>query len=193
MGRCAQVVAALLVVVGVPLPAAAQRGTVEEVFAPGQRVRMDLSAGGYTIRAGRDDRIRVEWSTREDEADRVRVKVVANGPEATIVTRGPKNHFRVVIELPSRTDLMTRLSAGDLRIRGISGSKDVSVWAGELDIDVARADDYGSVSASVTVGELSADPFGITKGGFFRSFSRQGPGRHTLRVRLTAGEIRLRD
>lgn len=185
-------VAGLLVAFGLPVSAAAEQGTVEEAFAPGQRVRMDLSAGEYTIRAGRDDRIRVEWDTRDDGDRRVRVRVDTHGSEATIVTRGPKHRFRVIIELPSRTDFTTHLSAGELRIRGIAGSKDIRSLAGEIDIDGVRADDYGRVSAEVTAGELSARPFNVTKGGLFRSFSTDGPGRYSLRVRLMAGEIRLR-
>ncbi len=192
MRRWNYVVAGLLIVMGVPLSVAADQGAVEERFAPGQRVRMDLSAGEYTIRAGRDDRIRVEWDTRDDESRRARVDIVARGSEATIVTRGPKHRFRVTIELPARTDITTRLSAGELRIRGISGDKDIRSLAGEVDIDVVRADDYGPVSAQVTAGELSARPFGVAKGGLFRSFSMRGPGRFSLRVRLMAGEIRLR-
>ena len=52
-------VVVLMVVVGVAwaTSAMAAEGATEKTFAPGQRVRMELSAGSYTIRAGRDDRI----------------------------------------------------------------------------------------------------------------------------------------
>jgi hypothetical protein len=184
-----------MVVAGVSwaAPALAAEGTAEKAFAPGQRVWMDLSAGGYTIQAGRDDRVVVRWDTQGDDASRVRVDLKVRGSEATIVAEGPKNHFKVVIELPARTDLTTRLTAGDLKIRGVTGSKDIHVWAGDIDIAVDRAEDYRNVHASVTAGDLSAPAFRVSKGGLFRSFTWQGPGKYDLDVRLTAGDLKLRD
>lgn len=188
-------VVVLVVVGGVAwaTSAMATDGATEKTFAPGQRIWMDLSAGGYRIQAGRDDRIVVRWETRSGEADEVRVDLTVKGSEATLVTKGPKNHFNVVVELPARTDLTMRLTAGDVRIRGVAGSKDISVWAGDIDIDVGRAEDYRTVDASVTAGDLSAPAFHVSKGGLFRSFSWQGPGKYDLNVRLTAGDLKLRD
>jgi hypothetical protein len=47
------------------------------------------------------------------------------------------------------------------------------------------------VRASVTAGQIRAEPFHADKGGVFRSFSWEGKGRHALRVRLTAGDVIL--
>jgi hypothetical protein len=174
-------------------PALAQEGQEERAFGAGRRVWMDLSAGGYRIQAGRDDRIVVRWQTdSHSDAREVRVDIDARGSNATIVTRGPRNHFKVVIELPARTDLTVRLTAGDLRIREITGSKDISSWAGDIDIEVGRPEEYRSVEAAVTAGDLSAPAFRVSKGGLFRSFSWRGNGRYDLTVRLTAGDLRLR-
>jgi hypothetical protein len=182
----------LVLLAGVPLPAAAAtQGSAEKTFAPGQRVWMDLSAGNYTIRAGRDDQILVRWESNDPDAAKVRVDIEVRGPEATIVSQGPSDHYRVTIELPARTDLTTRLSAGELTILGITGNKDVHSWAGNITIDVVRPDDYRSVSASVTAGEINARPFDVFKGGLFRSFSWKGPGSYTLKVSLTAGDLRF--
>ncbi len=145
-------VAALVVFGGVAwaTSAMAAEGATEKTFAPGQRVRMELSAGSYTIRAGRDDRIVVRWNTQSGDADEVHVDFTVRGSGATLVASGPRNHFNVVVELPARTDLTTRLSAGDLNIHGVAGSKDIRVWAGDITIDVGRAEDYRTVKASVT-------------------------------------------
>lgn len=187
-----------LVVVGVgawlsAAPAFAASGTVEKVFAPGQKVWMDLRAGGYTIQAGRDDRIVVRWDVPSGDEHEVRVDVAVRGAEATVTSTGPSNNFRVNIELPARSDLTVRLTAGDLRIRGIQGSKDVHQWAGEIDIEVGRPEDYRSVEAGVTAGDLSARPFEVSKGGLFRSFRWHGPGKYDLKVSLTAGDLKLRN
>jgi hypothetical protein len=99
----------------------------------------------------------------------------------------------VVVELPARTDLTTRLSAGGLNIHGVAGSKNIRVWAGDITIDVGRAEDYRTVEARVTAGDLSASAFRVSKGGLFRSFSWRGPGTYELSVHLTAGDLKLRD
>jgi len=196
MNRGYRVAVMLALLAGFPMAAsraAVEQGSTERPFAAGGRVRMDLSAGDYTIRDGAGDRIRVLWETRTaQEMASVKVDIQPGGSEARIVTSGPHNNFKVIIELPARTDLQLSLSAGDLRIEGITGSKDVGSWAGEIDIEVGRADDYASVHASVTAGDLSAEPFQVSKGGLFRSFSWKGPGRYTLNVRLTAGDLTLR-
>lgn len=190
--RRALIVLALTVGWAGAAPATAGQGTTEKAFSPGGRVRMDLSAGAYRIEAGRDDRIVVRWESRHGDEGFVHVDVSVRGADASISARGPKDRFSVVIELPARTDIDTRLTAGDLRIRDIVGSKDIHLWAGDVDVDVCRPEEYRSVEAGVTVGELSATAFHVTKGGLFRSFSWRGPGKYNLKVNLTAGNVSLR-
>jgi hypothetical protein len=170
----------------------AQQGTLERPFAPGGSVRMDLGAGDYDIRAGRDDRILVQWETRSaEDAARVKVDIRREKSTATLTTTGPHNNFRVVIEVPARADLHVDLSAGDLRVHGISGNKDVGSWAGNIDIDIGDAKEYASIDVAVKAGDIKAVPLSISKGGLFRSFTWKGPGHNKLRVRLTAGDLRL--
>jgi hypothetical protein len=52
----------------------------------------------------------------------------------------------VDIEVPSRTDLL-RLTAGEMTVEGIDGTKDVSLPAEELDIDVGRPEGEGHRSS----------------------------------------------
>lgn len=165
---------------------------LERAFAPGGIVRLDLSAGEYRIRRGEERRIRVRWRTRTAaELDDVRVRTEVRGTEARVRTSGPRNHFHVEIELPGRSDLFLRMTAGDLSITGIEGNKDVRLLAGNLSIEVPDASAYGRVLASVTAGDLRAHPFGVTTGGLFRSFTRNGRGRFELRARLWAGDLRI--
>ncbi len=194
VSRRALVIVALSGSLAAAVSAAAQQGnSVTRPFAAGGRVRLDLAAGAYTIQAGRDDQIVVRWTTTTaEEMASVKVEVQVRGTDADIVTSGPRNHFEVTVELPALTDLDANLSAGTLRVRAISGNKRVESWAGNIDIDVGRAEDYGSVHASVTAGDLRADPFNANKGGLFRSLNWKGPGRYTLDVRLRAGDLRLR-
>jgi hypothetical protein len=169
-----------------------QSGTVERDFAAGGTVQLDLSAGDYVIEGTTADRVRVTWHTQTaDDARDVKVNARVRGSEATITTDGPGNHFRVAIEVPRRSDLYLRMSAGDLDIIGIEGNKDVRLRAGDLSIEVGDPESYGQVTASVTAGDISASPFGVNTGGLFRSFSREGKGRFNLRAKLWAGDLRL--
>ncbi len=167
--------------------------SAEKTFAAGGRVWMDLSAGDYRIMAGAGDRVRVEWTYSDpDDEGSFKHEMRVEGRDLTLRTRGPRGGMRVVVEVPARSDLTVRLGAGDLRITGVEGSKDLSSWAGNISVDVGAPDTYASVEASVTAGDLSAAPFSINKSGLFRSFSWKGGGRYTLKVRLTAGDLELR-
>jgi hypothetical protein len=192
--RTAGVLLAIVAVAGPAVPAqsppASDPSRIERPFAAGGKVRLDLSAGSYRIEGRPADAIVVRWATKH-AGQKVDAKVEPRGKEAFIDIDGPRDNFRVDIELPSVSDLELDLSAGELTIREITGSKDVSVWAGEISIDVGDSAKYRNVDASVRFGEINARPFNINKGGIFRSFKWDGQGGYNLRARLFAGELRL--
>jgi hypothetical protein len=163
---------------------------IERPFAAGGKIRLDLSAGSYRIEGHQADTIVVRWTT-EHPGQKVEARVEPRGKEALIAIDGPHNNFRVDIRLPAVSDLDLDLSAGELRIREITGSKNVSAWAGEISIEVGDSAKYRHVDASVRFGEIDARPFNITKGGIFRSFKWDGQGGYNLRARLFAGELKL--
>jgi len=183
--------------VAVPLSQSAQDGrpssSLERTFSQNGRIRMDLSAGDYRISGSPDHRIRMEWSVREsDQLSKVRAKADVRDNDARLFTDGPSNSgFKVVIQVPRQADLHVRLTAGDLRIDGVKGNKDVELHAGDVRIDVGRAEDYNSVDASVWAGEIQAAPFQVFKGGLFRSFDWSGKGPYRLHAKLKAGDLRL--
>jgi hypothetical protein len=186
------------VALAVPLGLGAVQNTapagtqVERAFQKGGRIRLDLAAGEYKIQGSDLDVIRVRWRTRKPEdAWRAAANVVIERQTARISTHGPKDGFHVQIDVPRRTDLDLNLSAGELDIRGIEGSKNLSMWAGEATVEVGEASLYRRVDASVRVGELNARPFDVSKGGILRSFTRSGQGKYTFQARLFAGELTL--
>ena len=166
---------------------------LERAFAPNGRVTMDLAAGEYLITGGPDNRLRLDWSVRDvKRLPDVRTRADVRGLEATVTTDGPDNEgLKGTIQVPERTDLEVYLTAGELTVENVDGNKDVQSQAGEIRIDVGRAQDYRRVRASVWAGEVDAKPFNVSKGGLFRSFNWTGGGTYQLRARLKAGEIRL--
>src|SRR5689334_7009638 len=166
---------------------------LERAFMSNGRVRMNLSAGDYRIVGGPSDKIRVEWSVRDAaKLSRVRIGAEVRGADAALSTDGPANSgFKVVVQVPPQADLYVRLTAGDLRVESVRGNKDIELHAGDMDIDVGRADDYQHVDASVWAGDLTAAPFNVYKGGLFRSFDWSGKGPYKLHAHLKAGDLRL--
>jgi hypothetical protein len=80
---------------------------------------------------------------------------------------------------------------GDLHLRQVRGSKDVAVHAGEVTIDMGDPKDYAQIEASVTTGELDAGAMGVSKGGLFRSFHKDGPGKYRLYAHVGSGQLNL--
>jgi hypothetical protein len=173
----------------------ADPNTVEHSFAEGGIVTLNLSSGDYTVRAGASDRVRVQWRAddADHEEDMARIQVVADvfARVATIRTKGPTSRARFTIEVPARSDVHLRVRAGDIRIEGIEGNKDVRMTAGDLYIEV-DPDSLRHVHASVSIGDLNARTLGIEQDGFGNRLDWFGDGRYTLDARLFTGDVVLR-
>jgi hypothetical protein len=173
---------------------AADRGTIERPFAEGGCVELRLSSGDYTLRPGDSDRIVVRWSAdnraRAKDLQKMSVDVHVDGRNATVFTDGPTKHVRFTIEMPARSDVFLRATAGDVEIQGIHGNKDIRMTAGDLTIDVSPGTLWYA-HGSVTFGDIDARPLGISKGGIKRSFEWIGGGKYTLDARLFAGALKL--
>ena len=171
--------------------AAQSRSIAERKFVSGGTVRLELDAGDYDVVGSRDDRIRVTWDDRKQDVD-VSLRIDADASRATVRTDTPwHDGAKIRIELPRRTNIVVKLSAGDLDISGIEGSKDVSAGAGDVKIGVGSREQYRYVTASVRVGDLNAGPFNVRKEGLFRSFEWTGKGPYELRAHLMAGDLKL--
>lgn len=168
---------------------------IEQPFPEGGLVTMNLSSGDYAVRAGASDRIRVRWRAEQAKHERdmtkIKVRTDVSSGIAMIRTQGPTSHARFTIDIPARSDLHLRIRAGDVRIAGIEGNKDVRMTAGDLDIDVVP-DSLSHVHASVSLGDLKAHPLGIMKDGIRNSLDWFGTGKYTLDARLFAGDVTLR-
>jgi hypothetical protein len=157
----------------------------------GHEIRMDLSAGEYEIVGGAEGKVRVSWSAdHRHDADNVKVRFKTERSRARLETDDTKD-VHVVIQVPSRSDLYVRLSAGELSVSGIEGNKDIGLTAGELRINVGDPENYRDVHSSVRIGEITAKPFNVKKEGFFRGIDFNGKGTYSLRATVTVGEVIL--
>jgi hypothetical protein len=108
------------------------------------------------------------------------------------VTGGPHNELTITVQVPKNSNLFVRIFAGDVEVKGITGNKDIELHAGDLTIGVGDAGDYAHVEASVTSGEIDAEPFGENHGGLFRSFEKSGSGKYRLVAHVGAGDLTLK-
>jgi hypothetical protein len=164
-------------------------------FASGGRLDLNIRSGEVTVRGTDENTVRVRFDPKNsDDLRDVKVSFKANRNSGTLnISGGPRNDFRIRIDIPRNSDLRLRVVAGDVSVEDLVGDKDVEMWAGDLNMRVGNAADYGKVDASVRAGDLDMGPFGVSKSGLFRSYKTVGSGPHRLHVHVTAGDVELRN
>jgi hypothetical protein len=164
----------------------------EQNFAPGGHLKLDLTAGDYTIRGTDAAKIRVFVTARDPEKIKdVKFTTASAGANGKLKISGPHNNIQYLVELPSRLDVTIRLSAGDLEVTGLEGSKDIEMHAGDLNLHVGHANDYSDVDLSVRFGDLNAGPWAVSKGGIARSFHQSRAGKYKLHAHVGAGDLNI--
>jgi hypothetical protein len=165
--------------------------TAEKPFVSGGTVKLQLDAGDYEVRPGSGNVVRVSLTGNTGSAT---ADVAINGDQAAVSVKNTTHtNFHGVVEVPKTANLVVRLTAGDLTVGAITGSKDVESTAGDVKIDVGNADDYGIVDASVRVGDMSTGPFsGTTSGLIGHELKWTGKGKYALRAHLGAGDLNLK-
>jgi hypothetical protein len=168
--------------------------SAQQKFISGGTIRLHLEAGGYTVTPGDSENIVVTCVARtEEQLKRVKVEIKPTAASADVyVSETPHNNFQATIEVPRHSNLWARLSAGELEIESVEGDKNVEVRAGRIQIDIPHPEQYGHRDASVMTGSIESSAFDVSKGGLFRSFEQQGPGKYRLHAHVMTGEIDLR-
>ena len=168
--------------------------STQQRFISGGTIRLHLEAGGYTITPADSENIVVTCRAhREELLKRVKVEIKPTAASADVyVSETPHNNFQAAIEVPRHSNLWARLSAGELEVEGVDGDKNIELRAGRIQIDIPHPELYGHRDASVTSGSIESSAFDVSKGGLFRSFEQEGPGKYRLHAHVMAGEIDLR-
>jgi hypothetical protein len=164
-------------------------------FMGGGTIHLRLSSGEYSVRPGTSSQIRVRWEEdgeghHPQDLKKVKIALDKSGNVATLRTDGPTKHVRFTIEIPAQSDLFLNMRAGDVRITGIEGNKEVHMTAGDLTIEVSPAS-YSLVHATVKIGDLHGKAFGKSSDGFGNSLNWTGAGKYTLNATMFAGDLSL--
>ena len=133
---------------------------------PNWPLEIDLGSGDYQIVASASDSIAVVYDEGNADALRkVKVQIDSGHGQNHLKIAGPKSNFHAVIEVPRKTDLRVRMSAGGLSIGDVEGNKDIEVLAGNLELNSLRPQDYAVADFSVRIGDVYAPLFKTAKTG----------------------------
>src|ERR1700676_1452015 len=162
-------------------------------FAPRGQIDLRIRPAEVHIIGSDEDRIVVKVAGKQglDSRD-VQARFEKHGNSGVLeITGGPRNDVTITVQVPKESNLVVRVFAGDVEIRDVVGDKDVELNFGALKIAVGSPSDYSTVKASVSSGEIDAEPFGESRGGLFRSVEKSGNGRYKLRAYVGAGRLSL--
>jgi hypothetical protein len=159
---------------------------------PNLPLEIDLGSGNYQIVASASDSIAVVYDDGSVDLQKVKVQIDSGHGQNHLKIAGPKSNFHAVIEVPRRTDLRVRMSAGGLTIGDVEGNKDIEIVAGNLKLNSLRPQDYAEADFSVRIGDVYAPLFNTAKAGLLRSFKTAGPGKYRLHAHVGVGDMTLR-
>ena len=165
------------------------------------RSRADLviesRPAGITVVGTDAETIRVSCTVKNDVDPRdyeLRLSGTPGYGRLSITGSGPvhNENLMIQIEVPRKTNLRIHTGAGEIKVSGIAGDKDIDLYAGQITIESPSDAAYKRVDASVLIGEVNASAYGVDRGGFFRSFTRtMATGEYRLRAHVMTGEIDL--
>jgi hypothetical protein len=158
-------------------------------------LHLNIRSGEILIVGADDQKITVDLAGRNaDKFQDMKGRLSVDKHLAELnLTGGPRNELEIIIHVPRNSDLTARIFAGEVNVEDVIGNKDLELHAGELNIDIGKAEDYGHVDVSVGVGQVDAEAFGPdSKAGFFRTISRDGGGKYSLRAHVGTGQLSVR-
>lgn len=157
-------------------------------------LRLLVRSGDILIVGTEDDKITVDLAGKNaDKIQDVKGRLsVANNVAELHLSGGPKNELQIIIHVPKNSDLTARVFAGEVNVQDVIGNKDFELHAGQLTIAVEKPEDYGHVDMSVNAGEVDAEIFGDSKGGLFRTISRETAGKYRLHAHVGTGQLSVR-
>ena len=157
-------------------------------------LHLHVRSGEILIVGTDDNKISVDFAGKNaDKIQDVKGRMSVGSNIATLyLSGGPQSELQIIIHVPRNSDLTARIFAGQVNVQNVIGNKDFELHAGELNISVGRPEEYGHVAMSVNAGEVDAEIFGDSKGGLFRSISRDAGGKYRLRAHVGTGELNVR-
>ena len=157
-------------------------------------LRLLVRSGEILIVGTDDNKITVDLAGKNaDKIQDVKGRLsVSNNVAELHLSGGPRNELEIIIRVPKNSDLTARIFAGDVSVHDVVGNKDFELHAGQLTIALDKPEEYGHVDVSVNAGQVDAEIFGDSKGGLFRTISRDSGGKYCLHAHVGTGQLSVR-
>jgi len=157
---------------------------------------IDSRPAGVEIVATDAEVVRVSCTTnRHDYAPYIELRFSGTPGYGRLHITGDdirNENLHIRIEVPRKTNLRFHMGAGDVKVEGVTGDKDIDLYAGQITVTSPNDGTYKSIDASVDIGQVNASAWGVDKGGFFRSFTKTtADGEYRLRAHVMTGQIDL--
>jgi len=157
-------------------------------------LRLLVRSGEILIVGTDDNKITVDLAGKNaDKIQDVKGRLsVSNNVAELHLSGGPRNELEIIIHVPKNSDLTARIFAGAVSVQDVVGNKDFELHAGQLTIALDKPEEYGHVDVSVNAGQVDAKIFGDSKGGLFRTISRDSGGKYCLHAHVGTGQLSVR-
>jgi hypothetical protein len=165
-------------------------------LSSGATLAIDSRPAGIEIVGTDQEGIRVSCASDDLEIakdTRLRFSGTADRGKLAITGENFKHGgLQIRIEVPRRTNLGVQMAAGQVKVNEVLGNKEIEIHAGQISISSTHKWNYRNVSASVGIGQVNAEVYGESKGGFFRNFRRENAdGEYRLYAHVATGQIDL--
>ena len=166
--------------------------TLDAPLHPHESLTIDSRPAGIQVVGTDKEAITVTCTSNDADVAR-HVKMRLTGAKLTISGTQVRNgNLQIRVEVPRKTNLRVMMPAGEVKVEDVAGDKDIDLYAGQITISSTRDWDYRRIEASVDIGQVNASAYGVSKGGFFRSFSNKSPdGEYRLWAHVITGQIDL--
>lgn len=165
--------------------------TLDAPLHPHESLTIDSRPAGIEVVGTDKEGITVTCTSSDADVAR-HVKLRLLGAKLTVSSSIHNGNLQIRVEVPRKTNLRVTMPAGEVKVEDVAGDKDIELYAGQITISSTRDWDYRRIEASVDIGQVNASAYGVSKGGFFRSFSTKSPdGEYRLWAHVMTGEIDL--
>ena len=165
--------------------------TLNAPLHPHESLTIDSRPAGIEVVGTDKEAITVTCTSNDADVAR-HVKLRLTGAKLTVSGSARNGNLQIRVEVPRKTNLRVTMPAGDVKVEDVAGDKDINLYAGQITISATRDWDYRRIEASVDIGQVNASAYGVSKGGFFRSFTKKSPdGEYRLWAHVITGQIDL--
>jgi hypothetical protein len=154
-------------------------GELRIVHGEGKEIRLEIDPDRFAATPA-------DWVKEFDlAANRARIDLK--------LPKGDHNGGPVILYVPRQISVKAALGIGEMQVGVLEGDKDLEVGIGQLTVHIGDPKEYGFISASSSLGDVSDSVYEIHQKGLLgkQEEESQRGGIYKLRARVRIGEVDL--